>query len=74
VRGDALALDGGDRFPYPVLGRMATADEQAWPLVLLNSPRNAVVSGTVLYIDQAVAGGLLTGAIDPSAIYQQQTS
>jgi len=63
-----------DRFPYPVLGRMATPEEQAWPLVLLSSPRNAVVSGTVLYTDQGVAGGLLTGAIDPSAMYREPVS
>jgi NAD(P)-dependent dehydrogenase (short-subunit alcohol dehydrogenase family) len=54
------------KFPYPVLGRMATPEEQAWPLVLLNSPRNAVVSGAVLYTDQGVSGGVMTGALDLS--------
>jgi hypothetical protein len=45
---------------------MATPDEQAWPLVLLNSPLNAVVTGTVLYPDQGFAGGGWTGALDVS--------
>jgi NAD(P)-dependent dehydrogenase (short-subunit alcohol dehydrogenase family) len=57
-----------DNFPYPALGRMATAEEQAWPLILLNSPLNAAVSGAFLYTDQGFAGGLLTGAIDPAAM------
>jgi NAD(P)-dependent dehydrogenase (short-subunit alcohol dehydrogenase family) len=57
-----------DRYPYPLLGRMATAEEQAWPLLLLNSPLNAVVSGTVLYTDQGFAGGVLTGSLDVSGL------
>jgi hypothetical protein len=32
----------------------------------LNSPLNAVVTGTVLYTDQGMAGGLWTGALDVS--------
>ena len=55
-----------DTWPYPTLGRMATAEEQAWPLVLLNSPLNRVVTGTFLYTDQGFASGVFTGAIDPS--------
>ena len=27
-----------DEWPYPSLGRIATAEDQAWPLILLNSP------------------------------------
>jgi NAD(P)-dependent dehydrogenase (short-subunit alcohol dehydrogenase family) len=57
-----------EHYPYPLLGRMATAEEQAWPLVLLNSPLNAVVTGAVLYTDQGFAGGAFTGSLDPSSI------
>lgn len=57
-----------ERFPYPTLGRMATPAEQGWPLVLLNSPLNAVVSGTVLYTDQGFTGGAMTGSLDTSKI------
>lgn len=57
-----------DNFPYPVLHRMATPEEQAWPLILLNSPLNAAVTGAVLYTDQGFVGGIFTGAIDPSAM------
>jgi len=49
---------------------MATPEEQAWPLILLNSSLNAVVSGTVLYTDQAFSGGLLTGALAPPTFLQ----
>lgn len=55
-----------DRYPYPLLGRMATPEEQAWPLVLLNSPLNNVVTGTVLWTDQGFSGGAMTGALDIS--------
>lgn len=55
-----------DKWPYPSLGRMATAEDQAWPLVLLNSPLNATITGTFLYTDQGFASGVFTGAIDPS--------
>ncbi|CUU60969.1 NAD(P)-dependent dehydrogenase, short-chain alcohol dehydrogenase family [Parafrankia irregularis] len=55
-----------DRLPYPTLGRMTTPQEQAWPMILLNSPLNVAGSGNVLYTDQAVAGGMLTGMIDTS--------
>lgn len=52
-----------DAWPYPSLGRMATAEEQAWPLVLLNSPLNGAVTGSFLYTDQGFASGVFTGAI-----------
>lgn len=55
-----------DAWPYPSLGRMATAEEQAWPLVLLNSRLNAAVTGAFLLTDQGFASGVYTGAIDPS--------
>jgi NAD(P)-dependent dehydrogenase (short-subunit alcohol dehydrogenase family) len=55
-----------DAYPYPVLGRMASAEEQAWPLILLNSPLNAAVTGAVFYTDQGFAGGLFTGALAPA--------
>jgi NAD(P)-dependent dehydrogenase (short-subunit alcohol dehydrogenase family) len=62
----AVGKEYFESYPYPLLGRMATAEEQAWPLVLLNSPLNAVVTGTVLYTDQGFAGGAWTGALDVS--------
>ena len=55
-----------DAWPFPSLGRMATAEEQAWPLILLNSPLNGVITGAFLYTDQGFASGVFTGAIDPS--------
>lgn len=62
----ALSQEFLDRWPYPSLGRMATAEEQAWPLVLLNSPLMGAVTGSFLYTDQGFASGVFTGAIDPS--------
>lgn len=54
-----------DEWPYPSLGRIATAEDQAWPLVLLNSPLNAAITGTFVYTDQGFASGVFTGAISP---------
>jgi NAD(P)-dependent dehydrogenase (short-subunit alcohol dehydrogenase family) len=65
---DVLGQECLDEWPYPALGRMATAEEQAWPLILLNSPLSAAVSGAFLYTDQGFAGGMLTGAIDSSVM------
>ena len=42
----------------------ATAEEQAWPLILLNSSLMGAVSGSFLYTDQGFASGVFTGAID----------
>jgi hypothetical protein len=43
---------------------MATAEDQAWPLILLNSPLNATITGAFLLTDQGFASGVYTGAID----------
>ena len=63
---DVLSQDFLDSWPYPSLGRMATAEEQAWPLILMNSPLAGAVTGSFLYTDQGFASGVGTGAIDPS--------
>lgn len=57
-----------DAFPKPLYGRNATAEEQAWPLVALNSDACSIVSGTVLYTDQGFAGGLFTGQVDVAKV------
>ena len=53
-------------WPFPSLGRMATAEEQAWPLILINSPLCGAVTGAFLYTDQGFASGVFTGAISPA--------
>ncbi len=45
-------------------GRYSTAEEQAWPLIFLNSPLASYVSGTGLYTDGGFHGALLTGQVD----------
>ena len=51
-----------DAYPKPV-GRNSTAEEQAWPLVFLNSDAASYVSGENLYTDGGGAGGMMTGAL-----------
>ncbi|HUI48272.1 MAG TPA: coniferyl-alcohol dehydrogenase [Acidimicrobiia bacterium] len=56
-----------DDFPVP-LGRHAVAEEQAWPLVFLNSPRSSFVTGMQFDCDGGFKGGLFTGQIDPKVL------
>jgi NAD(P)-dependent dehydrogenase (short-subunit alcohol dehydrogenase family) len=63
-----LSADFFDKFPYPLLGRPTTPEEQAWPLILLTSKLNHAVTGGVLYTDQGFAAGMYTGAIDSSVL------
>jgi NAD(P)-dependent dehydrogenase (short-subunit alcohol dehydrogenase family) len=43
------------------IGRYSTASEQAWPLVMLNSPRMSYVCGEVLWTDGGFLGANSTG-------------
>jgi NAD(P)-dependent dehydrogenase (short-subunit alcohol dehydrogenase family) len=56
-----------DNFPVP-LGRHAVAEEQAWPLVFLNSPRASFVTGVQLDADGGFRAALFTGQIDPAVL------
>jgi NAD(P)-dependent dehydrogenase (short-subunit alcohol dehydrogenase family) len=56
-----------DDFPVP-LGRHAVAEEQAWPLVFLNSPRLSFVTGVQFDCDGGFKGAMFTGQIDPSVL------
>ena len=57
-----------EAYPHPLLGRMPTAEEQAWSLLLLSSPLNAAVTGAVLATDQGNVGGTIVGALRPSYV------
>ncbi|MGQ0823679.1 MAG: coniferyl-alcohol dehydrogenase [Actinomycetota bacterium] len=63
----AVGKDYMDNFPVP-LGRHAVAEEQAWPLLFLNSPRASYVTGVQLDADGGFRGGLFTGQIDPKVL------
>lgn len=65
---DEIAATAGSRdlieaYPAPLLGRITTAEEGAWPLIMLNSPLNAAVTGAILFADQGVASGMAAGTI-----------
>ncbi len=65
---DEIAAKAGSRdlvnaYPAPLLGRITNAEEGAWPLIMLNSPLNAAVTGSVLMADQGVAAGLVAGTL-----------
>jgi NAD(P)-dependent dehydrogenase (short-subunit alcohol dehydrogenase family) len=52
-----------DTFCEPT-GRYSTSEEQALPLVFLNSDAAAFISGQALMVDGGFVGGVTTGVID----------
>jgi len=44
--------------------RRSTPEEQAWPLVFLNSPRSSYIAGEALHTDAGFLGAMVTGQID----------
>jgi NAD(P)-dependent dehydrogenase (short-subunit alcohol dehydrogenase family) len=45
-------------------GRRSTAEEQAWPLLFLNSPRSSYVAGEALHVDGGFLGAMTTGQLE----------
>jgi NAD(P)-dependent dehydrogenase (short-subunit alcohol dehydrogenase family) len=43
--------------------RRSTAEEQAWPLVFLNSRRSSYIAGEALHTDAGFLGAMVTGQI-----------
>jgi NAD(P)-dependent dehydrogenase (short-subunit alcohol dehydrogenase family) len=50
------------------IGRYSSAEEQAWPLIFLNSPRASFVNGESFFTDGGFHGALLTGQVDFSQL------
>ena len=65
---EAVGKDFMTNFPKPLWGRNARPDEQAWPLLFLNSPRASYVTGTQFDADAGFKAGVFTGQIDPSVL------
>jgi NAD(P)-dependent dehydrogenase (short-subunit alcohol dehydrogenase family) len=65
---EAVGKDFMANFPKPLWGRNARPEEQAWPLLFLNSPRSSFVTGVQFDADAGFKAGMFTGQIDPSAI------
>jgi len=63
----ATASEVLDTFIQPI-GRRATPDEQASPLLFLNSDAARYVNGVVLPVDGGFMGGVTTGQVDLSAL------
>jgi NAD(P)-dependent dehydrogenase (short-subunit alcohol dehydrogenase family) len=56
-----------DAFVGPIR-RQSTPQEQAWPLIFLNSPRASYVNGETLTTDGGFFGALQTGQVDLSGL------
>ncbi len=50
------------------IDRLSTPEEQAGPLVLLNSAAAKFVNGVVFPVDGGFMGGVATGQVDMSAM------
>jgi NAD(P)-dependent dehydrogenase (short-subunit alcohol dehydrogenase family) len=50
------------------INRRSTPDEQAGPLVFLNSDAASYVNGVCFYVDGGFMAGLATGQIDPKSL------
>lgn len=64
---ETMGEDYFESFPKPV-GRNSRPEEQAWALIMLNSPRSSYTTATTLFTDGGFSGGILTGGIDASAL------
>jgi NAD(P)-dependent dehydrogenase (short-subunit alcohol dehydrogenase family) len=45
-------------------GRRSTAEEQAWPLLFLNSPHSSYITGEALHVDAGFLGAMTTGQLE----------
>ena len=64
---EMMGEDFFNRFPKPV-GQNSTPEEQAWAIVMLNSPRSSYVAATNVFTDGGFSGGIFTDSIDFAAI------
>ena len=55
-------------------GRHSTPEEQAWPLILLNSGAAAFINGVCLPVDAGLAGGLTMGVLDIQKMIAEATA
>ena len=53
--------------------RYSTAEEQAWPLIFLNSPRSSYVTGEAFMVDGGFFGAMQTGQIDQTKLFAALT-
>jgi NAD(P)-dependent dehydrogenase (short-subunit alcohol dehydrogenase family) len=61
----AVGKEFMDNFPIPV-GHHASPEEQAYPLIFLNSRAASFITGENINTDGGTMGALMTGSIDPS--------
>jgi len=54
------------------VGRYSSPEEQAWPLLFLNSPRSSYVTGETLYTDGGFFAALQTNQVDFSFLTPQE--
>lgn len=64
---EAMGKDFWDAWPRP-MGRDATPEEQANPLVFLNSDAASFITGTNLFTDGGFTGAAFTGQIDMTSL------
>ena len=64
---EMMGEDFFNKFPKPV-GQNSTPEEQAWAIVMLNSPRSSYIAATNVFTDGGFSGGMFTDSIDFAAL------
>jgi NAD(P)-dependent dehydrogenase (short-subunit alcohol dehydrogenase family) len=62
-----------DAFVGPIR-RRSTAEEQAWPLIFLNSPRSSFINGEALVTDGGFFGAVQSGQLDLTNMFDTPDS
>ncbi len=67
----SMGKDFMDKFPKPI-GRNSTAEEQAWPMIFLNSPRLSYLTGEALHVDGGFLAAMTTGQLEAAFLALSQ--
>jgi NAD(P)-dependent dehydrogenase (short-subunit alcohol dehydrogenase family) len=70
---ETVGKDFMENFPIPV-GRRSTPEEQAYPLIFLNSRAASFLTGENLNVDGGTMGGIMTGCVDLTELLASRTS
>ncbi|MGO8859971.1 MAG: coniferyl-alcohol dehydrogenase [Acidimicrobiales bacterium] len=70
---ETVGKDFMEQFPIP-LGRRSTPEEQAYPLIFLNSRAASFITGENLNVDGGTMGGIMTGCVDLTELLASRTS
>jgi NAD(P)-dependent dehydrogenase (short-subunit alcohol dehydrogenase family) len=69
---ETVGKDFMERYPIPV-GHRSSPEEQAYPLIFLNSRAASFITGENLNVDGGTMGGIMTGCVDLTELLASRT-